>query len=72
MVEKEKEALAVSIKLLYDVRAPRIKAIAGRGRKMDGGKKKMSKVEEYDMYCFFWLMMHLPLLSKYSGAPPAV
>ena len=67
--EKEKEALAVSIKLLYGIRAPRIKAIAERGRKMDSGKKKMSKIEEYGMYCFFWLMMRLPILSKFSDPP---
>ncbi|KAK0639176.1 hypothetical protein B0T16DRAFT_439836 [Cercophora newfieldiana] len=62
--EKEKEAVALSIKLLYEIRAPRIKAIAERGRKMDGGKRKMSKIEEYGMYCFLWLMMHVAILRK--------
>jgi len=71
--EREKDAVAVSLKLLYSIRQPRIQAIAERGRKMDGGKRKMSKVEEYAMYCFLWLMMRFPAIGKYSErAPPAV
>ncbi|KAK0613991.1 hypothetical protein B0T14DRAFT_569981 [Immersiella caudata] len=62
--EKEKDAVAVSLKLFYDIRAPRIKAIAERGRKMDQQKKEMSWFEEYGMYCFFWLMMHFSPLRK--------
>ncbi|KAK4444808.1 hypothetical protein QBC34DRAFT_178708 [Podospora aff. communis PSN243] len=62
--EKERTAVAVSLKLFYSIRAPRVKAIAERGRKMDQQKKKMSWIEEYGMYCFFWLMMHVAPLRK--------
>ncbi|KAK0746798.1 hypothetical protein B0T18DRAFT_412455 [Schizothecium vesticola] len=55
--EQEKDAVAVSLKLLYNIRALRTKAIAERGRRMDRPKTKMSAAQEYSMYCFFWLMM---------------
>lgn len=62
--DQVKDAVALSLKLFYNIRAPRIKAIAERGRRMDRPKTKMSAAQEYSMYCFFWLMMRLPLLRK--------
>lgn len=53
MAEREKEAVALSIKLFYEIRAPRIKAIAEKERNMDRQKTKMSVLEAYGMYCFF-------------------
>lgn len=60
----ERTAIALAIKLLYRIRQPRVKEIADRGRKLDGGKKNMGVVAEYAMYCFFWTMMHFRPLGK--------
>lgn len=60
----ERNVIALSVKLLYSIRQPRVKEIADRGRKLDGGKKNMGIVAEYAMYCFFWTMMHFRPLGK--------
>ncbi|KAK5658316.1 hypothetical protein OQA88_2292 [Cercophora sp. LCS_1] len=60
----ERNAIAVAVKQLYNIRKPRIKEIADRGRKLDGGKKNMGVLAEYSMYWFLWLMMRLPFLGK--------
>lgn len=54
---REKAALALTLKLYYQIRHGRVAAIRARGKKMDRGKRTMSVVEEYAMYCFFKLMM---------------
>ena len=54
---KERAAIALTIKLLYDIRHDRVREIGERGRKMDKGKRKMGVVEEYAMYCFLKVMM---------------
>lgn len=66
--DREKDAAALTLKLFYSIRQPRVAAIAQRGRKFDNNKKSMGMMEEYAMYCFLWLMMHLRPIGE-SGAP---
>lgn len=62
LIGKEKAALALTLKLFYEIRHGRVARIGERGRKMDRGKRKMTVVEEYAMYCFLKVMMtFLPL-----------
>ncbi|GAB1319746.1 Salicylate hydroxylase [Madurella fahalii] len=62
--DKEKDAVAQTLKLFYNIRQPRVAAIAERGRKLDAGKKNISVVEEYAMYYFLWVLNHLPSIAK--------
>ncbi|KXX81435.1 Salicylate hydroxylase [Madurella mycetomatis] len=61
-VENERDAVAQTLKLFYDIRQPRVAAIAERGRKLDSGKRNISVVAEYAMYCFLWIVNHVPSL----------
>ncbi|KAK3347086.1 hypothetical protein B0T25DRAFT_553603 [Lasiosphaeria hispida] len=62
--EEEREAVERTIKLFYDIRLPRVSAIAERGRALDG-KKNVSILEEYAMYCFIWVMINFPSLVRF-------
>jgi 2-polyprenyl-6-methoxyphenol hydroxylase-like FAD-dependent oxidoreductase len=66
-VGKERDAVAQTLKMFYEIRQPRVAKIAERGRKLDRGKRKMSVVEEYSMYCFLWLLNHVPSIGKYHS-----
>ncbi|KLU85895.1 hypothetical protein MAPG_04915 [Magnaporthiopsis poae ATCC 64411] len=61
---KEKDAAALTLKLFYSIRQPRVAIIAQRGRKFDNNKKTMSVMEEYAMYCFLWLINHFGSIGK--------
>lgn len=61
----ETGAVAQAIKLYQDVRSPRVKEIAERGRKMDGSKVKAGMVKEYIMYLFLWILNRYPSLGTY-------
>lgn len=63
---KEKAAIALTLKLLYEIRHDRVKAIGERGRKMDKGKRKMGVVEEYAMYCFLKVMMSFIFIGEFD------
>ncbi|KAM7182901.1 salicylate hydroxylase [Naviculisporaceae sp. PSN 640] len=63
---KEKAALALTLKLFYEIRHGRVARIRERGRKMDRGKRKMTVVEEYAMYCFFKVMMTFMPLGEHT------
>ncbi|KAL8353052.1 hypothetical protein RB601_003081 [Gaeumannomyces tritici] len=62
--DKENDAAALTLKLFYSIRQPRVATIAQRARKFDKNKKSMSMIEEYAMYCFLWVMMHLRSIAK--------
>lgn len=66
-VEKERDAVAQTLKLFYDIRQPRVAAIAERGRKLDSGKRNISVVAEYAMYCFLWVVNHFPSLGEFGA-----
>ena len=70
-VGRERDAVAQALKLFYDIRQPRVAAIAERGRKLDRGKTNMSVFEEYGMYCFFWVITHFPSIGKCGGRHPS-
>ncbi|KAK3317104.1 hypothetical protein B0H66DRAFT_626907 [Apodospora peruviana] len=61
----EKAALALTLKLFYEIRHGRVAAIRERGKKIDRGKKNMSVVEEYVVYCFLKLMMLFTPIAKF-------
>ncbi len=61
---EERGAVSQALKLFYDIRQPRVAAIAERGKKMDRGKVNMSVVEEYVMYCFLWATTHFPFIGE--------
>jgi 2-polyprenyl-6-methoxyphenol hydroxylase-like FAD-dependent oxidoreductase len=65
-VQKEQDAIDLASKLFYDIRFPRIKAIADRGRKLDGNKADVGIVLEYFMYFFFYVLIRYPAIGKYS------
>jgi len=64
---EEKDAIARTLKLFYNIRQPRVTVISKRGRKLDNGKRNVSVVEEYAMYCFLWVLNHFPSLGKPYG-----
>jgi 2-polyprenyl-6-methoxyphenol hydroxylase-like FAD-dependent oxidoreductase len=64
LIDGERDAVAQTLKLFYSIRQPRVAEVAARGRKLDGGKRKMSIVEEYSMYCFLWVITHFPSIGK--------
>lgn len=58
------EAIDKSTKALYDIREPLLRAIAEFANKMAKKKLDMSKIEEYTMYFFFWLMGRSPYIGE--------
>lgn len=62
--QTEADAVALALKLFYDIRQPRVAAIIERGKKMDKAKGDVGVVAEYAMYWFFWLILSWPSLAK--------
>lgn len=61
----EKQRVDVAIKLLHDIRSPRVHEIVERGKKIAGRKANVGVVEEYFMYAFLWLLNRFPVLGEY-------
>ncbi|KAK0718497.1 putative extracellular salicylate hydroxylase/monooxygenase [Lasiosphaeria miniovina] len=64
--ETETGAVALALKLFYEIRQPRVAAIVERGKKMDKGKGDVGVVAEYAMYCLLWVVLHFPSIGKGS------
>lgn len=64
VADKERESADQTLKLFYKIRRPRVAAIAARGKKFDSGKRNMSVVEEYAMYCVLWVINHFPAIGE--------
>jgi 2-polyprenyl-6-methoxyphenol hydroxylase-like FAD-dependent oxidoreductase len=61
-----KQAIALTLKLFYQIRNPRIQEIVERGKKLAGSKANVGIVLEYTMYFFLWLMMRFPFIGRCS------
>lgn len=53
-----------AIYFLHEIRAPRIKKIVERGKKLAGDKANVGVIKEYTMYCFLWLLIRFPSLGE--------
>lgn len=60
----ESERVDAAIKMLYEIRSPRVKEIVERGKKIAGRKADVGIVAEYFMYFFLWLLNAVPALGK--------
>ncbi|PVH94367.1 FAD/NAD(P)-binding domain-containing protein [Periconia macrospinosa] len=60
----EADKIDLAIKLFYDIRAPRVRDIMERGKKLSSRKTNVGVFAEYFMYCFMWLMMKSPTFTK--------
>ncbi|KAF2657868.1 FAD/NAD(P)-binding domain-containing protein [Lophiostoma macrostomum CBS 122681] len=55
-----KQAIALTLKLFYQIRNPRVQEIVERGKKISGSKTNVGVVMEYTMYLFLWLLIKFP------------
>ncbi|KAK1827539.1 hypothetical protein QBC39DRAFT_393690 [Podospora conica] len=62
--ETEADAVALALKLFYDIRQPRVAEIVERGKKMDKGKGDVGVMAEYAIYCVLWVILHFPSLAR--------
>ncbi|KAH7042187.1 hypothetical protein B0J12DRAFT_673929 [Macrophomina phaseolina] len=62
--QKEKEAVALALKLFYEIPQPRVAGIIARGKRMDSSKVRMGVVMEYIMYLSIWLINRFKILEK--------
>jgi hypothetical protein len=51
----EKQAIKTAAKRYMDLRKPRVQAILDFSRRMQKAKRTMTVIEEYLMYCAFWI-----------------
>jgi hypothetical protein len=63
--ETEADAVALALKLFYNIRQPRVAAIVERGKKMDKGKGDVGVMAEYAMYCFLWIILRFPSVGTF-------
>lgn len=61
-----REAVALALKLFYQIRNPRVQEIIERGRRIAGRKANVGIVAEYCMYFFLWLLNKFPSFGKYK------
>ncbi|KAK4117771.1 hypothetical protein N656DRAFT_773978 [Canariomyces notabilis] len=62
--QKERDAVELSIRLLFTIRSPRVSGIAEAGRQLDRKRRNLTRFKEYAMYLFLWLMFRLSSLGK--------
>lgn len=62
-----REAIAIALKLFYEIRNPRVHEIVERGKKISSSKASVGIVMEYTMYFFLWLIQKVPWLGMCSA-----
>jgi len=70
IVQSEEESIDLAIKLLYEVRKPRVHEIVERGRKMSSRKANVGIVAEYFMYFFLWMVTRFPSIGNSAQSHP--
>lgn len=66
-ISEEKANVDQAIKILYDIRSPRVCAIVERTKKIAGRKGNVGVVGEYVTYFFLWLLNAFPSIGTWTG-----
>ncbi|KAI9748200.1 MAG: hypothetical protein M1835_001864 [Candelina submexicana] len=65
--QTEAEAFRLATKVYTTIRKPRVEAILDYARKMGDMKRKKGIIEEWLMYGFLWVLLHLPMENKQNA-----